>query len=351
MVAWSIARQVARLAVGSDEQVELGVDLRELCAQMELHVAGCTRLELSAPAPPAELVGRREWAELNLAGFERMLDPVAERLDERLGFAGPLAGALRAGAGATIAAEVGLVLGYVSQRVLGQYELSLLGAETPPRLVFVTPNLDRAVRELEVDARSFYGWIAIHELTHVFQFQGVPWLRGHLGGLIREYLATVDVRIERGDAGGLPAMPDLSRFVEAFREGGLVALVQTGEQRELMQRMNAAMAVVEGYSEYVMDALGERLLSSYEGLREAMSRRRQSRSAPERMLQRLLGLDLKLRQYEQGRAFCDTVAARAGMEGLNQVWSSPEALPSAGELAYPERWLERMRTKRLEPAL
>jgi coenzyme F420 biosynthesis associated uncharacterized protein len=344
MVAWSIARQVARVAVGSEERVELAVDLRELCAEMELHVAGCTRLELAAAAPPAELVSRREWAELNLAGFERLLNPVTERLDERLAFAGPLAGALRTGAGAAIAAEAGLVLGYVSQRVLGQYELSLLGAETPPRLVFVAPNLDRAVRELDVDARSFYGWIAIHELTHVFQFQGVPWLREHLGGLIREYLATVDVKIERS------ALPDPSKLVEAFREGGLVALAQTPQQRDLMNRMNAAMAVVEGYSEYVMDALGERLLSSYEGLRDAMSRRRRSRSAPERILQRLLGLDLKLRQYEQGRAFCDAVAARAGMEGLNRVWSSPEALPSAAELAEPERWLERIRTRALEPA-
>src|SRR5215210_62555 len=350
MIEWSVARQAARLSIGSQEPVELGVDLRALCARMELHVAGCTRLELAAPAPAAETVSRREWAELNLASFEKMLVPVAERLDERLAFAGPLAGALRLGAGATIAAEAGLVMGYMAQRVLGQYELSLLGAEAPPRLLFVAPNLASAVRELEVDARSFFGWIAIHELTHVFQFQGVPWLRDHLGGLTREYLATVDVKI-RGDARGLPALPDLSRLVEAFRHGGLVALVQTRQQRELMERMNAAMAVVEGYSEYVMDALGERLLSSYEGLREAMSRRRQSRSAPERILQRLLGLDLKLRQYEQGRSFCDAVVAREGMTGLNRVWSSPEALPSAAELGQPERWLERIRTRSLEPAL
>jgi len=280
-----------------------------------------------------------------------MLDPVAERLDERLAFAGPLAGALRLGAGATIAAEAGLVMGYMAQRVLGQYELSLLGAEAPPRLLFVAPNLASAVRELEVDEESFFGWIAIHELTHVFQFQGVPWLRDHLGGLIREYLATVDVKIERGDAGGVPALPDLSKLVEAFREGGLVALVQSREQRDLMDRMNAAMAVVEGYSELVMDALGERLLPAYEGLREAMERRRRSRSAPERILQRLLGLELKLRQYERGRGFCDAVAAHEGMDGLNQVWSSPDALPSPRELERPQLWLERMRTKRLEPAL
>jgi coenzyme F420 biosynthesis associated uncharacterized protein len=350
VVEWSIARQLARLTSGSEEPVELGVDLRAMCADLELHVAACTQLELAAPAPAAEVVSRAEWAELNLATFEHMLEPVAERMEERLSFAGPLAGALRMGAGATIAAEVGLVMGYVSQRVLGQYELSLLGAEAPPRLLFVAPNLDSAVRKLDVDRESFFGWIAIHELTHVFQFQGVPWLRDHIGGLMREYMSTVDVKIERGEAGGLPALPDFSKLAEAFREGGLVALVQSGEQRDLMDRMNSAMAVVEGYSEHVMDALGAQLLTSYEGLREAMDRRRKARSAPERLLQRLLGLELKIKQYERGRAFCDAVVAEAGMEGLNKVWTRPEALPTPAELDHPKAWLERMRTKALEPA-
>jgi coenzyme F420 biosynthesis associated uncharacterized protein len=351
MVEWSLARQVARLAAGDDRPVELDVDLRAVCAEMELHVAGCTRLELAAPVPPAEVVGRGEWAEMNLGTFERLLDPVTERLEARLAFAGPFAGALRLGAGATAGAEAGLVMGYVSHRILGQYELSLLGVDAPPRLVFVAPNLAAAVSELKVEAESFFRWIAIHELTHVFQFQGVPWLRDHLGGLIQRYRATLELRIERGDAGGLPALPELSKLVEAFREGGLAALVQTGEQRELMNTINEAMAIVEGYSEYVMDALGERLLPSYEGLREAMERRRRSRSAPERVLQRLLGLELKLKQYELGRAFCDAVAEREGMDALNRVWSRPEALPSGRELRDPERWLERIRTKRLEPAL
>jgi coenzyme F420 biosynthesis associated uncharacterized protein len=351
MVEWSLARRIARLAAGADEPVELGVDLRAVCAEMELHVAGCTGLELAAPAPRAELLGRGEWADMNLESFGRLLEPVTERLDARLEFAGPLAGALRLGAGATIAAEAGLVIGYASQRVLGQYELSLLSAEVAPRLVFVAPNLDKAVRELGVDRDSFFGWIAIHELTHVFQFQGVPWLRDHVGGLIREYMETVDIKIERGNAGALPSLPNLTELVESFREGGLAALVQTGEQRELMARINSAMAVIEGYSEHVMDALGRRLLPAYDGLRDAMERRRRSRSAPQRIIERLLGFELKLRQYELGRSFCEAVVAREGMEALNRVWISPAALPSPAELKQPDRWLERIRTKALEPAL
>jgi putative hydrolase len=99
--------------------------------------------------------------------------------------------------------------------------------------------------------------------------------------------------------------------------------------------------VIAVSSKHVMDALGEQVLPSYAGLRDAMDRRRRSRSAPERVLERLLGLDFKMRQYELGKEFCDAVAAEAGTAGLNRVWASPEALPSLRELSNPVAWLER----------
>jgi coenzyme F420 biosynthesis associated uncharacterized protein len=341
MVDWGLARQVATLAAGRGTEEESPFDVGALCAEMEGPVAGYTRLALAAPTPPAEVVSRAEWAAVNIEPLTHILDPVVERLDERLAFAGPLAGALRIGASATVAAEAGLVMGYMATRVLGQYDVSLLGGETDPRLLFVGPNLAGAVRSLEVDPDAFGRWICAHELTHVFQFQGVPWLREHMSGLLRRYVETLQVRIDSGSAGGLPSMPDPARLVEAFREGGLAALVQTGEQRALMDEIQAAMSVIEGYSEHVMDALAAELIPGHEQLREAMTRRRRSRSAPQRIIERLLGFDVKLRQYEQGKQFADAVAAEAGMEGLNRVWSSPRALPSVRELQHPGMWLDR----------
>ena len=340
MVDWSLARQVARLAAGSGDEGP-DPDIAAVSSEMEEQVAAYTDLRPATPVPAPELLSRAEWASVNLDALAGLLDPVAERLERRMEFAGPLAGALKAGASATLAAEAGLVMGYISTRVLGQYELSLLGGDAPPRLLFVAPNLRKAVRELDVDPDAFHRWICAHELTHVFQFQGVPWLREHMSGMVREYLSSVDVKIERGAAGGLPSMPDLSRLVETFREGGLAAIVQTREQRALMARVQAAMAVIEGYSEHVMDAIARDAIPGHEKLRSAMDRRRRSRSAPERIVERLLGLDFKLRQYELGKSFCDAVAASAGMEGLNRVWDSPEALPTAEELEAPEAWLER----------
>ncbi len=342
MVDWTLARQVARFAAGTGPSSDLGPQLAGFTAEAEGHVAAYTGLALSGPAPPAEAVDRATWAEANLDTLAGYLDPVGARLEGRLGAAGPLAGALRVVTSTTLAAEAGLVVGYISQRVLGQFEVSLLQPTAPARLLFVAPNLERAIAELDVDRDSFLAWIALHEVTHVFQFSGVPWLREYLGDLLRRYLETVDVRIERGAAGGLPSLPSIQRLVEGFREGGLVALVQTREQRGLLARVQAAMSVVEGYSEHVMDAIGADVLDSYEGLREAMERRRAGRSAPERVLWRLLGLDIKMRQYEQGHRFCDQVVEAGGLELLNRVWESPEMLPGMRELGRPAAWCERI---------
>jgi coenzyme F420 biosynthesis associated uncharacterized protein len=342
MVDWSLARQIARFAAGADDRQRLGFDFDEAAGVALGQVSAYSGLELAGEPPPVREVRRAEWADANLDSLGDLLDPVGERLGDRLGHAGPLAGPLKTAAAATLAAEVGLVMGYMSQRVLGQYEVSLLQPEVPPRLLFVTQNLGRAVRDLEVDADSFLRWVVLHEVTHVLQFSGVTWLREHLGALLREYLATVEVRIDRGAAGGLPSLPDPSQIVERFRDGGLAALVQTREQRQIMERIQCAMAVVEGYSEHVMDVVGADVLPQYDGLREAMESRRRSRSAPERILLRLLGLDQKMKQYEHGKQFCDAVVAEAGIEKLNLVWHAPTALPTAGELRSPAAWIGRL---------
>ena len=344
MIDWGVARQIARFASRGGGMPDLGLDLPALARELEQPVGEHTGLTPIEPVPAVEVVGRSEWSEANLATLSDLLDPVAGRMERRFDAAGPFAGALRAGAGVTMAAEVGLVTGFMAQHVLGQYELSLLAVHPAPRLLMVAPNLDEAAATLGADRVSFLRWVTIHELVHAFQFGGVPWLRDHLGGLLRDYLETVDVQIASGAAGGVPSLPNPASLVARFQEGGLAALVQTPAQRDIMERVQTAMAVVEGHAEHVMDALAPELVSHHEGLRESMEQRRDQRSAPQRILMRLLGLDMKMRQYRQGKAFCDSVAAEGGTALLNRVWESPEALPTAAELDRPERWIARLAT-------
>ena len=370
MVDWRTARRVAGFAARSDHVPDPGLDLVALAAEFEPRVSAYTGLVPATPVPRPELVSRQGWAEANLAAMEDLMEPVEQRLGERFTSAGRLAGPLRTAAGTALAAELGLVTGYMSQRVLGQYELSLLAGTARPRLLFVASNLVGGAAALGVDRDAFIRWVTVHELTHALQFGGVPWLRDHLGGLLREYLATVDVHFDAGNSGGSASdtsrdggrtggllgrlrgvsLPDPADLAERFREGGLAALVQTEDQRRLMDRMQAAMAVVEGHAEHVMDALATELVPQHEGLRAAMDRRRASRSAPERVLMRLLGMEMKMRQYRLGKEFCDAVVAEGGIAALNQVWSGPDALPTLAEIERPRDWMAARRARGPSPA-
>ena len=197
MVDWSIARRVAGLVARSEDRVvDPGVDLVALGAEFVARVSDYTRLVPASPIPSPELVSRQGWSDANFEAMAELMKPVEERMGERFEKAGPLAGPFRAGAGAALAAELGLVVGYMSQRVLGQYELSLIAGTANPRLLFVGANLVGAATALDVDREAFVRWVTVHELTHAMQFGGVPWLRDHMGSLLKEYLETVDVKVD-----------------------------------------------------------------------------------------------------------------------------------------------------------
>jgi coenzyme F420 biosynthesis associated uncharacterized protein len=270
-----------------------------------------------------------------------ILDPLTDRVTEQ----GPAGPAIRATAGLLVSAQVGAVTGYMAQRVMGQFELALLEPERPARLLFVAPNLAGAARALDLDRDELTRWVAFHEVTHAVQFGAVTWLRAHLASLLRELLEDVEVSVDVGALSKLPSLGDLRELVDAVRKDGLVALIARGRRRELVDSIQATMAVIEGYAEHVMDAVGKEVLPSLETLRSALDRRRQARSTPLRLLERILGLELKMRQYEIGKRFCDAVVASEGIEALNRVWSAPEALPSLTELRDPESWRARTQVR------
>lgn len=341
MIDWLLAQRLARFVAGESDARPPRMDLQALSLQSAEQVIAYTGLTPLHPLPPAEGIGRAEWIGANVGAMRALLDPPLAKIGEGLG---PARSAVRLGAGVVLTAEVGVILGFLAQRVLGQYELVLLDSapdERPPRLLFVLPNLGGAVRSFGADEREFLTWVALHEITHAVQFAGVPWLQGHLAGMVRELLARAEVRIDASRALRMPRGDDLRRLAGAVRTGDLVSLVTKPEERATLDRMQATMAVLEGYAEHVMDEVGAPLLPSLPKLRAALDARRRSQSAPARLLQRLLGLEMKMRQYEQGKRFCDTVAREGGIEALNRVWRAPEALPSSAELDAPHAWLSR----------
>lgn len=347
MVDWNLARRLADQVAGSPPQASLPGDLQGRCDDAATRVAAYTRLTPATPLPAPEAVDRRTWLELNLAGMQATLDPVLERA---LTSTGAAAGPLRAVGGAVVGAEVGALSGYLARRVLGQYELQLLDPDYPPRLLFVAPNLADAARALDADLDELLSWVAFHEVTHAVQFAGVPWLRAHVAGLLRELLDSMELQLDLKAALKLPSLDDLRGLADSLREGGLVNAVAGPERRAIVERIQSVMALVEGHAEHVMDAVGESVLPNLPALRSAMNRRRADRSPLVRVIERLIGLDMKLAQYETGKAFCDAVVADGGIERLNVAWSEASLLPSPAELKDPAQWLGRTRVPAVTPA-
>ncbi|MGH2873267.1 MAG: zinc-dependent metalloprotease, partial [Solirubrobacteraceae bacterium] len=304
-------------------------------------VTAYTGLRPAEPLPPPEGIDRREWVRANVRTMRVLLDPVLARADD----ARRLKPAARLAAAVMVTGEVGVVLGYLAQRVMGQYELVLLDEATdpsPPRLLFVLPNLGQAVRSFGAQEEEFVTWVALHEVTHAVQFAAVQWLHGHLAGLVAELLDSAQLRLDRGRSPRLPSVDELRRAGRAMRRGDLIAIVATPAERATIDRVQATMAVIEGHAEHVMDAVAPDLLPSLPQLRTALDRRRRSRSASSRLVAKLLGMELKMRQYEQGKAFFDTIVGAAGSEAMTRAFSGPDALPSLAELTDPAAWLERV---------
>ncbi len=343
MIDRALTRRIANaIARGSrddgDSPPPLPGDLVTICTDAKLRVVTYTGLTPRIALPVPEAVQRPAWIAANVDSMGALLDPIGERLAST----GPLAATAAKAAGGLISAEAGALTGYLSQRVLGQYEFAFADPDAPARLLFVAPNIARAAQRLEADPLQLLTWIAFHEVTHAVQFTSVPWLRPYLAGLLQELLAALDLKLDpRALLLRLPSLDELRERVDAAKQDGLMGAFGGGAQRELLGRIQGVMGVVEGHAEHVMDVVGAQALPSLAQLRDALDRRRRERPPLLALLERLIGLDAKMRQYEDGKRFCDAVAAAGGPAALHRVFDGPDMLPSVAELHDPDAWMRR----------
>jgi coenzyme F420 biosynthesis associated uncharacterized protein len=301
--------------------------LRDLTDEAEAHVRAVTGLH--GRVGPATVVDRAGWAQANAEGFDTVLAPLTEVLTRKQT---KLAVATTA---KVTGVQVGSLLAWLSSKVLGQYE-AFQPEGQEGRLLLVAPNIVEAERKLGVDPRDFRLWVALHEVTHRTQFTAVPWLHGH----VREEVQNLITAARLDDPEALLAR--LRQLAGGSRGGSLVERISTPEQRQVMNRVTGFMSLLEGHAEHVMDDVGPAVVPSVEHIRARFEERRRDKGGPvERVLRRLLGMDLKALQYSQGRAFVGAVVDRLGMAGFNRVWTSPETLPSKAEITDPSAWIAR----------
>ena len=337
MISWGAVRTIAVTLASRTERAPRGdFDYAGAVARTLDPLSGFTGIELPQGPPDGRqlrVADRAEWIDFNIEGFGALMEPVVRRAAAG---AGDLTWAL---GGATLTAQVGLLLGFLSSRVLGQYDtgplLSPERAGGPGKVFFLDGNIVSAAGRLAVPVDGLRLWIVLHEMTHALQFEGYPWLRGHLGGLLEALITPLAER--------LGVRETISRLSANLKTGGRsVELVMSPAQRESFDRMQAAMSVIEGYSDYVMHHVGRGLVPHYDHLKQRMARSRAHRPPFETAVFRLTGLDVKLEQYRLGERFADAVVRRQGMEGLNRVWERPENLPSLAEVRDPGLWMSRL---------
>jgi len=343
LVDWNMAERVAGVLAGSGPRWDGSEEeLRSESDRAAKLVRHYTRLRPKRGVPSAELVDRAEWARVNLESFRELSAKVEEHLEARMNGSGGRSGLQRTIVGAATGAEVGLAVGYLSQRVIGQYDVALIGPARAPRLLFVGPNLSSARARLDVDRDLFLRWIALHETTHAVHFSSVPWLREHIGAIAEDLFERAAIDVKPGELLGKLARTNPRELVRSVRSGELAILLWPEPQRRLVEKLTATMTLVEGYAEHVMDAVGDQLDPGYTSLRRALDADRERRGLLDSIVSKVLGLDMKLAQYRRGKAFADEVVRAHGIRTLNRAWTEPDALPRPEELDSPAEWVERV---------
>jgi coenzyme F420 biosynthesis associated uncharacterized protein len=342
VIDWIVAEWIAARVAGEGRAPSPQIDLGPIAQDAERRVVEYTGLVPAGPLPLPEGVSRREWVAANMASTRALIEPMLERLTERMG---PVKPAAQLWLGLTGSSEIGLLVGYLAQRVLGQYEVVLVreqADERPPRLLFVMPNLGDSIRRFDADEREFITWVALHETTHAVQFGGVQWLQEYLASLIGELLESAEKRMTQRRRLHLPSRATLERVGRAALKADLLGMLASEPERAVMDRAQAVMSVIEGHAEHVMDAVAPDLLPSLPELRRAIDERRSVQSPFGRLVSRLLGLEMKLKQYERGKIFCDEIVRVGGREALRHLFAAPETLPTLAEIEDPAGWLRRV---------
>jgi len=337
MVDWQTAVSVGARVAGEGPTVDAAeamaavAELRAGAERSTGLVRDFTGLQAGERTAPVLIVDRAGWVQANADAFALIIDPIADKLAEKKG---PPSGITQAVGSKITGAEVGLLLGFLGSKVLGQFDPFF---EPSGRLLLVAPNIVHVEREIGADPSDFRLWVCLHEETHRVQFTAVPWMRDHLFAQMQAIVDSVEPAKFTDDL--------VKRITEAFRgdnSTSLLDVMSSPEQKEILDRVTGIMSLLEGHADVVMDDVGPSVIPSVATIRKKFNSRRKGVGVMDKMLRRLMGLDAKMAQYRDGAKFVRTVVDKVGMDEFNAVWAGPENLPSKSEIHDPASWMTRV---------
>ena len=350
MIDWDLAVAAASKMSGAgpaitrEEAEDVVAELREGAERSTPLERDFTDLAAGSRTAPVLIVDRAGWIRANADGFAEVIAPLVDKLQSRKGAPSPMAEAV----GSRVTGlEVGALLGFMSSKVLGQFDpfygLDSAGETGPAgRLLLVAPNIVHAEREMGVDPHDFRLWVCLHEETHRVQFTAVPWMRDHIRSEIEALVSEIEVdpaKLASMVGEGVKRVGDILRGDD---DVSLLDLFSSARQREVLDRITAVMSLLEGHADVVMDGVGPEVIPTVKDIRRRFTERRKGTSYLDRVLRKLLGLDAKMAQYRDGAAFTRGVLDQVGMDGFNAVWAEPAHLPSRVEISDPAAWVRRV---------
>jgi putative hydrolase len=359
---WDTARQMAmQIAAsgGSEPNIDplVRMEVEELARVADLHVSTTTNLSTSVTGRSVTVVPvtRSQWVQRSLDAFRPLFESLASSLAARRPAPGPddtgdplsamLGQLMGAMAPMMLSVTAGGMIGHLAQRSFGQYDLPV--PRTPSdELLLVLPNVDAFGDDWSIEPRDLRLWLCLHEIAH-HAVLGVPHLRGALERMIREYASgfrpDANALVDRLGGVDITDPSAMAQLQEVLGDPEVVlGAIQTDEQRELLPRLESLVALVVGYVDHVMDAVGLRLITSYPMITEALRRRRVEADESDRFVARLFGLEIGQATYDAGASFVDGVVERAGADALEPLWRDERFLPTPNEIQAPGLWLARI---------
>ncbi len=317
----------------------------EMVKRLEEPISQYTGTRLPASRPPVTVMDRREWIEANVANFRFLFEPVEQMYRELGRQTTVVVPGVAQLSQLAVSSQIGVLLGYLSRRVLGQYDMSVLGREpmSSGRLYFVQQNIEQIETNLGLPAEEFRTWITLHESTHAHEFEVFTWLRDYMNHTLRAYLDCVLEEVRRSPGGRTSGPAMVARMVDNLRAGrSILESVMSPRQQQYMGQIQALMCLLEGYSNHVMNQVGKQVMPHFQQIKHRIDSRQKDRSQIEKLFLKLTGLSMKMEQYRLGEIFVDRVVSARGIRYANLVWEGPESLPTMDEVLHPERWITRM---------
>jgi coenzyme F420 biosynthesis associated uncharacterized protein len=358
LVDWRRVEDIAvarlRHAPGSLTAAELASTEADYAAAMALVVPALSEhlgTDLPGVVDRVEVVDRAAWVHANTAAFAGLIGRLeGDLLDQMLPVGSGVTKATMTLANRWVTTrQMALLLGFMGQRVLGQYDLALLTAETTPgRLLFVEENIRHTARVMDVPLGPFRTWIALHETTHAFEFEAHPWLRPYLAERLDRQLSLFSDDAASLGRDAVKALGAALRGDGRRDDQHWLERLMTDEQRRLFRETQAVMSLLEGFGDHVMDEVGKDLVPGVERISAQFHGRREQRTPFERAMLRITGMDIKMDQYRKGEAFVAGIERLAGAAALRRLWDGPETLPTPDEITDPDAWVRRIGLNRLE---